>query len=290
MLGRSWRCSSASRGTATQAGSAVAPSGRAIVRQPNVFLFDEPLSNLDADQLRARCAPRSRACTTSSAATTIYVTHDQVEAMTGPAHRVVQRGHIAGGAVVTLRPPSQPVRRPTTSARRMVEPGAGDGRSANDAPAAYACIARPRRRVRRATRRVTRRRRSPPRRPLGDRVELAWPLQALLESPLTWSNIGDATAGARELRRPGDADGSHLQGVVWLPAAAWRCAHDLSRSRLFGQARATRSSKRPDARRARPAHFTNANAFRAGLFRRGRSSCQCGRQRLQARLHVRTRT
>jgi ABC-type sugar transport system ATPase subunit len=36
--------------------------GRAIVRDPQVFLFDEPLSNLDA-KLRVPCAPRSRNCT-----------------------------------------------------------------------------------------------------------------------------------------------------------------------------------------------------------------------------------
>jgi len=39
--------------------------GRAIVRQPKVFLMDEPLSNLDA-KLRSRCAPRSRACNATS--------------------------------------------------------------------------------------------------------------------------------------------------------------------------------------------------------------------------------
>jgi ABC-type sugar transport system ATPase subunit len=38
--------------------------GRAIVRDPKVFLFDEPLSNLDA-KLRVPCAPRSRRCTSA---------------------------------------------------------------------------------------------------------------------------------------------------------------------------------------------------------------------------------
>ena len=56
--------------------------GRAIVREPTAFLFDEPLSNLDA-ALRVQHAPRDHAsCTSSSATTMIYVTHDQVEAMT----------------------------------------------------------------------------------------------------------------------------------------------------------------------------------------------------------------
>ena len=55
--------------------------GRALVRDPGVFLFDEPLSNLDA-ALRTRCASRSPAAPAATAASTIYVTHDQVEAMT----------------------------------------------------------------------------------------------------------------------------------------------------------------------------------------------------------------
>ncbi|MDF0599618.1 ABC transporter ATP-binding protein [Psychromarinibacter sp. C21-152] len=55
--------------------------GRAIVRQPSVFLFDEPLSNLDAElrvQMRLELARLHR----ELGATMIYVTHDQVEAMT----------------------------------------------------------------------------------------------------------------------------------------------------------------------------------------------------------------
>ena len=60
--------------------------GRAIVRKPSVFLFDEPLSNLDAKlrvQMRAEIAKLQQRLKT----TTIYVTHDQVEAMT-MGHRI----------------------------------------------------------------------------------------------------------------------------------------------------------------------------------------------------------
>jgi multiple sugar transport system ATP-binding protein len=60
--------------------------GRAIVRQPAVFLFDEPLSNLDADlrvQMRAELSKLQQRLKT----TTVYVTHDQVEAMT-LGHRI----------------------------------------------------------------------------------------------------------------------------------------------------------------------------------------------------------
>ena len=55
--------------------------GRAIVRQPKVFLFDEPLSNLDA-KLRVQMRAEISALHTRLQATIIYVTHDQVEAMT----------------------------------------------------------------------------------------------------------------------------------------------------------------------------------------------------------------
>jgi multiple sugar transport system ATP-binding protein len=60
--------------------------GRAIVREPSVFLFDEPLSNLDAElrvQMRAELARLQKTLAT----TTVYVTHDQVEAMT-LGHRI----------------------------------------------------------------------------------------------------------------------------------------------------------------------------------------------------------
>jgi multiple sugar transport system ATP-binding protein len=55
--------------------------GRAIVRQPQVFLFDEPLSNLDA-QLRNEMRSEIKRLHQRLGATIIYVTHDQVEAMT----------------------------------------------------------------------------------------------------------------------------------------------------------------------------------------------------------------
>ncbi|MBT9385079.1 sn-glycerol-3-phosphate ABC transporter ATP-binding protein UgpC [Pseudooceanicola sp. CBS1P-1] len=61
--------------------------GRAIVREPGVFLFDEPLSNLDA-QLRGQMRAEIRRLHDRLSATTVYVTHDQVEAMT-LADRVV---------------------------------------------------------------------------------------------------------------------------------------------------------------------------------------------------------
>ena len=55
--------------------------GRAIVRDPQVFLFDEPLSNLDA-KLRVQMRAEIKALHQRLKTTTVYVTHDQIEAMT----------------------------------------------------------------------------------------------------------------------------------------------------------------------------------------------------------------
>jgi len=68
--------------------------GRAIVRKPSVFLFDEPLSNLDAElrvQMRAELSKLQENLKT----TTVYVTHDQVEAMTlGDRIAVIKAGKL----------------------------------------------------------------------------------------------------------------------------------------------------------------------------------------------------
>ena len=68
--------------------------GRAIVRNPQVFLFDEPLSNLDA-KLRVQMRTEIKELHQRLKTTTIYVTHDQIEAMTMADKIVVMRdGHI----------------------------------------------------------------------------------------------------------------------------------------------------------------------------------------------------
>jgi multiple sugar transport system ATP-binding protein len=94
--------------------------GRALVRQQKLFLFDEPLSNLDADlrmEMRVEIARIHR----EVKATTIYVTHDQMEAMT-LADRIVvlNDGRIAQvgtphGTLPSVRPT---VSSPASSARR----------------------------------------------------------------------------------------------------------------------------------------------------------------------------
>ncbi len=64
--------------------------GRAIVREPQLFLFDEPLSNLDAE-LRVQMRAELASLYTRLGTTMIYVTHDQVEAMTMASRIVVLR-------------------------------------------------------------------------------------------------------------------------------------------------------------------------------------------------------
>jgi multiple sugar transport system ATP-binding protein len=66
---------------------------RAAVRQPNVFLMDEPLSNLDA-KLRVSTRAQIKHLQHDLAVTTIYVTHDQIEAMTLADRVVVMRGGV----------------------------------------------------------------------------------------------------------------------------------------------------------------------------------------------------
>jgi sn-glycerol 3-phosphate transport system ATP-binding protein len=83
--------------------------GRAIVRRPSVFLMDEPLSNLDA-QLRVGMRTELLKLHASLGITTIYVTHDQVEAMT-MSERVVVMNR---GRVEQQGPPLQVYARPDT--------------------------------------------------------------------------------------------------------------------------------------------------------------------------------
>ena len=87
--------------------------GRAIVRDPEVFLFDEPLSNLDAE-LRVSMRVEIAKLHHQLGATMIYVTHDQTEAMTLADKIVVLRdGKIeqVGHARGALREPGQSLRR-----------------------------------------------------------------------------------------------------------------------------------------------------------------------------------
>jgi multiple sugar transport system ATP-binding protein len=84
--------------------------GRAIVRRPALFLFDEPLSNLDAP-LRAQMREEIARLHTQLGASMVYVTHDQVEAMTlGDRVAVLQAGVLqqVGPPVELYRRPANP--------------------------------------------------------------------------------------------------------------------------------------------------------------------------------------
>jgi sn-glycerol 3-phosphate transport system ATP-binding protein len=65
--------------------------GRAIVREPKAFLFDEPLSNLDA-KLRVQMRVEIKKLQRRLGTTSLYVTHDQIEAMTLADMLVVMNG------------------------------------------------------------------------------------------------------------------------------------------------------------------------------------------------------
>src|SRR6185295_18717561 len=83
--------------------------GRAIVRNPKVFLFDEPLSNLDA-KLRVQMRTEIKKVHQKVTTTTVYVTHDQIEAMT-LADRVVVMN---AGRIEQIGTPHEVYHRPTT--------------------------------------------------------------------------------------------------------------------------------------------------------------------------------
>jgi multiple sugar transport system ATP-binding protein len=84
--------------------------GRAIVREPSVFLMDEPLSNLDA-QLRVHTRAEIGRLQRQLGITTIYVTHDQVEAMTMSDRVAVMRN----GKLQQFAPPQEVYARPVNA-------------------------------------------------------------------------------------------------------------------------------------------------------------------------------
>ncbi|NSX93520.1 MULTISPECIES: ABC transporter ATP-binding protein [Rhizobium/Agrobacterium group] len=83
---------------------------RAIIRNPQAFLFDEPLSNLDA-ALRVHMRKEIRALHDRLHATSVYVTHDQIEAMTMADHVVVMRDGIIEQQGTPLELYDRPVNR-----------------------------------------------------------------------------------------------------------------------------------------------------------------------------------
>src|SRR5207247_8226525 len=84
--------------------------GRALVRTPAVYLMDEPLSSLDA-KLRADLRLELKRIQQELGATILYVTHDQIEAMT-MANRI---GVIAGGNLIQVGTPRTIFEEPASS-------------------------------------------------------------------------------------------------------------------------------------------------------------------------------
>ena len=84
--------------------------GRAIVRQPQVFLFDEPLSNLDA-KLRAATRIEIQKLHRELGVTSLFVTHDQVEAMTLADRMIVMNG----GRIEQVGTPDEVYHRPAST-------------------------------------------------------------------------------------------------------------------------------------------------------------------------------
>ena len=84
--------------------------GRAIVRQPAVFLFDEPLSNLDA-KLRAQTRLEIQKLHAELGVTSLFVTHDQVEAMTLAQRMIVMNG----GLIEQIGTPEQVYGKPAST-------------------------------------------------------------------------------------------------------------------------------------------------------------------------------
>ena len=103
--------------------------GRALVRDPQVFLFDEPLSNLDA-KLRIDMRTEIKRLHQRMKTTIVYVTHDQIEAMTLATKIAV----LKDGDAAAVRHAGRDLQQPGQHVRRRFhgfagdEPDTGDGR------------------------------------------------------------------------------------------------------------------------------------------------------------------
>ena len=112
-LGTRRRSSTASPRRSRAASASASRSGARIVRKPSVFLFDEPLSNLDA-KLRVQMRAEITSCTSELETTTVYVTHDQLEAMTiGDRIAVMKAGVLqqVDSPLAVYDAPGEPLRR-----------------------------------------------------------------------------------------------------------------------------------------------------------------------------------
>ena len=141
---RSANCSTASQRSSPAASASASRWAGALVRDPLLFLFDEPLSNLDA-KLRVDMRTETATNVQRIAATIVYVTHDQIEAMT-MASRIAVMNH---GEVQQFAAPDTVYNRPANLfVARFRHPADEHGAGAPGAPARRA-RSRDRRRSRR---------------------------------------------------------------------------------------------------------------------------------------------
>ena len=254
--------------------------GRAIVRDPQVFLFDEPLSNLDA-KLRVAMRSEIKELHQRLKTTSIYVTHDQIEAMTMGDKIVVMRdGRIeqTGSAARALRPPGQPVRRRLHRLAgdelpaRHAAPQRRRGAASSSTTARSSTAPLQRRRQRRPAGRL----RHPARAPAAGRATAASPSQVVVVEPTGADTFVACRHDGTELSR-GVPRAPRLRARQHDPPAARpaarasvRCRQRPAAGRLSARPHGSRIRRRLNADRRRPMSDFNRRKFLEELGRRRR--------------------
>ena len=247
--------------------------GRAIVRKPQVFLFDEPLSNLDA-KLRVQMRVEIKRLQRALGVTAVYVTHDQVEAMTLSDKLVVMNA----GVIEQVGTPADVYRRPATrfvatfigSPPMNILEGMVEGRGPRARSAAASCrcpTCAPRLKPRQPRRRSASGRRTCASRPAS---ATAFRIEVDFVEELGATQLFHGKVGGRRVR----VAGSDRRNPRRHQPARPRGRRRQRASVRSGHGRASRARALPLERRARR---------RAGLsirmnIRISRSGARCGRR------------